>query len=196
MNLSGRTYVLGGIIKDLILKQTNEVCSFVASSDGSRSIVPTTMKTTAPRQLLIGISVAAKDNAIVIMGGSAVCFSFGTFWNKGCTTLQISEIPLGISHQHTESPKVAWQYLGSLDTPLSTGDETKPPGATGGSTILVPRKQVGSPVDFDQVLRANEPAVLRGLDMGPCTQKVCTCPFLEPSFLLQAVRLLAIYCIC
>lgn len=43
-----------------------------------------------------------------------------------------------------------------------------PPPASANSMISVPRVRIGSAVDFDQILRSAKPAILEGLDLGPC----------------------------
>jgi tRNA wybutosine-synthesizing protein 4 len=75
-------------VKNKLLSKSSEVCVFpvktCAEEIGSNSLVALQ---SSPRPLLIGSSIQYIGGKLLIMGGSAVCFSFGTYWNKGCFTL-------------------------------------------------------------------------------------------------------------
>lgn len=116
-----------------------------------------------PRPLLVGISAISSNDQLVIMGGSAVCFSFGTFWNKGCYTLQ--------SKGQNQPVSQSWNYLHTVEL-------AKPAGAPNGlsfvghdsqAVVSVRRTEIGSAAEFLQILDVGKPVILKGLDLGSCT---------------------------
>ena len=132
------------------------------------SVLPKLLPET-PRPLLIGVSVANTGSSFVITGGSAVCFSFGTFWNKGCFALRLVE-----KNETCNVPvlyKSIWDYSGTVDVILPH-DKTSPTRSTEQSLVSVPRARIARADDFSQILKANKPVILEGLDIGPCTKMV------------------------
>lgn len=86
----GQTFILGGIVKDQILKSTEEICTLTSSGCLSPYLSKLSYhQSNSPRPLLIGSTVVSTKESIVILGGSAVCFSFGTFWNEACFTVML-----------------------------------------------------------------------------------------------------------
>lgn len=57
----------------------------VGPSDSDKSqafyVRPIVPKLPSPRPLFVGHSSLLKDGQIIVVGGGAVCFSFGTHWN-------------------------------------------------------------------------------------------------------------------
>lgn len=184
-------------MKNGILKVSNEVCSFSASTSEPKVTVamPIILSTFAPRPLLLGVSVASRGDSLVILGGSAVCFSFGTFWNKGCFTLHT----LDSCHDQGQSiikdadPQSQWQYCGiSEAAAVNSSDPSSPtPHAPEErSLIIVPRARIQSTEDFSRLIRNRKPVIIEGSNIGPCTDKVCIscinsqslCAYLEISY--------------
>jgi hypothetical protein len=129
------------------------------------------------RPLLIGHSIATSGRSLLIMGGGAVCFSFGTFWNKGCYTILPAEDDggnfQGPDKQVTGSSE-PWSYLNTVDSessqppkislrpsPLENQKPREP--------ITIARKKISSWTDFATILSSGEPIILEGLDIGSCT---------------------------
>lgn len=81
-------FVVGGIVKNDMLQNSNELCVFPINQSSAENN-PDFKVTAWPasRPLLVGSSIKYVNGSLIIMGGSAVCFSFGTFWNRGCFTL-------------------------------------------------------------------------------------------------------------
>lgn len=117
VNHNGSTYIVGGIIQQRLLRSHEEVCC-IKYQNGSYSISPVILQNaeyTDP--LWIGITLVSTSDSLVILGGSAVCFSFGTFWNTGCYSLSIVGGLDTADHLSTESPKkdvVAWEYMHTI----------------------------------------------------------------------------------
>src|SRR4051812_46790948 len=87
INHEGRTYIVGGVVKDDILGRSDEICSFAARKQKHGLPLAPLVDSLKPRPLLVGSSVVSRDNLLLVFGGSAVCFSFGTFLNKGCFSI-------------------------------------------------------------------------------------------------------------
>jgi tRNA wybutosine-synthesizing protein 4 len=174
----GGTYIIGGIVKDQMMTALDEACAFkIQDSQCSLSFLSLHHPPNAPRPLLIGSTVASAGDSLLVIGGSAVCFSFGTCWNKGCYTLHT---PATISRSEKRSPKEdlkpspeCWKYLHTINT-LVPVRSPKAPGQAdlaSRSLINIPRVQIRSPAEFNQIMRAANPVIIGGLDLGACTSK-------------------------
>jgi tRNA wybutosine-synthesizing protein 4 len=160
-------------VKDELLTSTNEICSFTAQRNISGIIYPTTLKlaTSNPRPLLIGVSVLSLEDSLIIMGGSAVCFSFGTFLNRGCFTIHGLHPSSSGDLDAIEKPRSSWKYVSTgattaVKTPkLSTG-----PRSANNCLIAVPRVRIQSSEEFNHIVAANKPVVLEGSSLGSCTE--------------------------
>lgn len=161
--------VVGGIVKDILLPFTNEICvSGIKTTAGAEmglrfSSLPTYLE---PRALLIGTTVVSSGEDIIIMGGSAVCFSFGTFWNKGCYTL---------TRRYTNDTSVSpWKFVQCIDgsvVPKATSTNLPSPAPGIRTLVKVPRVKLSSSADFDKILGTGKPVIIEDLDIGSCTEK-------------------------
>jgi len=141
-----------------------------------------------PQPLLVGTSVITipDQNEVVILGGGATCFSMGTFWNKGVYTLQLPTTTTSSSHSSQ-----GWIHEKTIE--IIPGDPPKKPTTTlpihpnpSGTTAKnshdgphhhrhnitpIPRVTLSSPSDFSNLLRQGKPAIITGLNLGPCVGK-------------------------
>lgn len=160
---------MGGIVKNVLLDESTEVCLVDSHSRVSRAVLSRSSNL-VPRPLLIGSSVASTDASLLVTGGSAVCFSFGTFWNTGCYTLQILDGFVGDGAQRlAESPNDPWKFshtVAAAPAGLPTGT---PPLGSVNPMSSVPKMKISSSADFDHILRSAKPVILEGLDLGQCT---------------------------
>lgn len=112
-------------------------------------------------------------NQLLLMGGSAVCFSFGTYWNKGCYTLSLAEAGLDpdVPYMDSTNSTGVWGYLETVEGDLPTLTSQVLPHVTGKNQTptAIPRFNIKSAVDFDTIVNASKPIVLENLDIGPCT---------------------------
>lgn len=120
-----------------------------------------------PRPFLIGHSThrTAKETTIII-GGGAVCFSFGAYFNPGCWLLYDREA--GVSSN--------WALLKP-----NSSTATKRPARKEGiihAPAVVDRVSP-SENNFLTILRDGRPRLLTGLDLGPCIS------LWTPSYLLS-----------
>jgi tRNA wybutosine-synthesizing protein 4 len=170
VNHKGATLVMGGIIRSEILKESTEICLLDSQLQVSQAVL-SRMPSSIPRPLLIGSSFVSIGSSLLVMGGSAVCFSFGTFWNNGCYVLRIADgVGLGGIQSPVEIPKSHWTFMHTIAAP--NAPELLPELALRTSRnymTTIPKVKIRSPADFDQILRLAKPVLLVGLDLGPCT---------------------------
>ncbi|POS87310.1 hypothetical protein EPUL_000714 [Erysiphe pulchra] len=156
----GKLYLLGGITKDELLTYADEICC-IEITDENLSISQVTRPITSHfRYLFIGLSAVSIGEAIVVIGGSAVCFSFGTFWNPGCLTL--------LPKKNTGNEE--WKFLGTIEVRPSVGD-FRPTSIEDSSNPVIPRIKLRSESHFIEILNAAKPVIFEGLDIGSCTAK-------------------------
>ncbi|TGO61403.1 hypothetical protein BOTNAR_0129g00140 [Botryotinia narcissicola] len=173
----GNIIVVGGIVKDILLPLSHEICSS-SIEDMTRAGLSCSSVSMSfePRPLLIGTSAISNGDNIIIMGGSAVCFSFGTFWNKGCYTLTTKHSgDSKFGENATNGASCApWKFVHTFDAAAapkssSTSISSLAPGTQ--TLVKVPRVKIDSSVEFDKILDASKPVILEGLDIGVCTQE-------------------------
>lgn len=106
------------------------------------------------------------DEDLVILGGGAVCFSMGTFWNEGVYALSISdEFDVGSPHP--------WQYLQTLQfgTSKTVVDQTRlnQVGLTAETTVLSGRG-ISSADEFSRLVADGKPVLLAKQNLGSCCE--------------------------
>ncbi|RMZ72641.1 leucine carboxyl methyltransferase 2 [Pyrenophora seminiperda CCB06] len=130
--------------------------------------------------LLVGVGAASTSSGeIVLAGGGAVCFSMGSYWN---------EDPLILTHGSTQGAKT-WRHVVPSHSSGTAGTEgTVQASATEAAlqhrpgrlyekkkpqisarTTEITRVQVKSSEDFANLVAASQPAIIEGLNIGPCT---------------------------
>jgi tRNA wybutosine-synthesizing protein 4 len=175
----GEVVIVGGIGCDGLIPEPYEMV--VVNVLGSTTHIdtrPIKIDGCSARPLLVGHSVTSSGKSLLIMGGGAVCFSFGTFWNKGCYTLSLpnrspnpSLTRFGNKPVPTPEP---WKYLKTVEM-----ESASKVGASSVVTasqqmkakepIVIRRKKISSASDFVAILASAQPVVLESLDLGPCT---------------------------
>jgi tRNA wybutosine-synthesizing protein 4 len=171
-------FILGGIIRDQILRPSDEICTLEEQESGFvLSPVMLNIPANSPRPLLIGPTVSCVGSSLVIMGGSAVCFSFGTYWNKGCYTIRDTNASCaGQDDDRINQSTVGmetWKYLHTVAaaSPVENRQMPLPLGLSKKCPINVPRIRITDPIDFQQVMQTSCPVILEDLDVGSCTSK-------------------------
>ncbi|KAJ5279392.1 LCM-domain-containing protein [Penicillium angulare] len=124
---------------------------------------------TGPRPLLTGhVANTINSDKLLILGGGAVCFSFGTFWTEGTWTLQPQESTIDNS----------WTLVVPKKEAPSTTTTTSPPSANKARRLVnkkskkivqIPRARIESAAQFQQILAGGKPVVIEKSDIGPCT---------------------------
>lgn len=180
---------MGGVAQNVMLNASNEGYIIDNYKFQNKPTCPTlsliSLCGNMPRPLLIGATFTLVDNAILITGGGGVCFSFGTFWNKGCFTFRVEdERPQKYTEKANYTQEIkgtaTWRYLETVEAaPLKTLLRSLPVAAKsvdGGAPEVIPilRLQVDTSEDFSRILRAAQPVIMENLNIGSCTLKWTT----------------------
>ncbi|KAK5165114.1 tRNA methyltransferase ppm2 [Saxophila tyrrhenica] len=86
--------LVGGVAGGRMLTRNDEILNM-------RSLRPFTVKNARP--LFVGASVQEVDGGLLLLGGGATCFSFGTYWSKSCF----------LSTSSRPQEDMAWQLISS-----------------------------------------------------------------------------------
>ncbi|PYI15247.1 leucine carboxyl methyltransferase [Aspergillus violaceofuscus CBS 115571] len=121
----------------------------------------------APRPLLVGhASYAVDGDQVLLLGGGAVCFSFGTFWTEGTWLLKRADSSIGnewtLVPETVTPPKVEGLPTISTNVNFDTTTTTK-------DVTPIPRVQIQTAAQFQQILAEGKPVIIEGSDIGPCT---------------------------
>lgn len=113
---------------------------------------------TGQRPLLTGHVACAPDtDQVLFLGGGAVCFSFGTCWTEGTWVLQ------SVNNRKEN----AWAVV-MPKKEASKSYQSDPSKGVG--PVQIPRAQVESAAQFQQIVANGQPVIIEGADIGPCTQ--------------------------
>lgn len=149
----------------------------------------------AQRPLLIGHCAWApadgKGTNVHFVGGGAVCFSFGSFCNDGVWKLEKVDLIEKDSQDADEAdetdeddiydeidgsdPKFSptgYRYALSLSEAPSLPSRTSKPVSAPSEVsqpVAIPSLTHISTVDFAAIVKASQPVILKGLDIGSCT---------------------------
>jgi tRNA wybutosine-synthesizing protein 4 len=118
-----------------------------------------------PRPLLTGhVSCVVDPDQVLILGGGAVCFSFGTFWTEGTWLLKQADLNTGN----------AWALISET---MPDRGAPKPPFqdpnlayAKEGDISPILRVTIQTPAQFQQVVANGKPVVIEASNIGPCTE--------------------------
>lgn len=159
-------YLIGGVTRHGLVQQDCEI--MVIRPEAGQ--IQATDCHPGPRPLLIGFSAEPlTENAFVIVGGAATCFSFGTYWNRGCYTFCDKVNQAGSERRGYQLATSA-----SLDSPKKASLGTPLPGFMTNKTkehTQIKRMKISSESDFSRIMEVNLPTVLWGLDFGSCIEK-------------------------
>jgi len=179
---SGRLIVVGGVARNSMLTTDEEIIILdVAKSEVDKERIQANKvhcEGLFPRPLLLGSSVSCSGDTVVIMGGGAVCFSFGTFWNRGCFTLSLRMLFSKECSQSRDSQSLAletWRYLQTVElVPLGKSTNKAGPSTLNGEKnfdlVTIQRTKLSSTNDFPVLMSLTKPVILEELDLGSCTK--------------------------
>jgi tRNA wybutosine-synthesizing protein 4 len=169
--IGGSVIVIGGIASPGVIPRKYETLSITGDFLTSKSSVHDTgLSVTAvepdrqrnwPRPFLVGhSSVTTIRGNVLIVGGGAVCFSFGTSWNSGSWLI----------HDGTTRPATAWALLDpdappSLPAPVRI---SSPKSERNGSLRPIARSTPATADDIRNIVQQAVPRVLGSVDIGPC----------------------------
>ncbi|KAK5107584.1 hypothetical protein LTR62_000978 [Meristemomyces frigidus] len=143
---------------------------------------------TGKRPLFVGSSITDVDGGLIVLGGGANCFSFGTFWNKPAILTDSPEASLKIGW-HLLSTQRPDSSLGQVwdmaeravqpQQPVQSWQPTEP--QTNGHISMpqpelrlpeptkIERRSLSQGVEFEQCVNEGQPMVFTEGDIGPCT---------------------------
>jgi tRNA wybutosine-synthesizing protein 4 len=136
--------------------------------------------------LLVGVgAVSISPGEIVLAGGGAVCFSMGSYWNEDPITI-LPGIAQGAKSWRRVVPS---QTSGTAGTAGTAGTEGTAQANTAETTLSdrrgragvekrlttaartteIARVHIQSSDDFGKLTALSKPAIIEGLNIGPCT---------------------------
>ncbi|KAL2829934.1 hypothetical protein BDW59DRAFT_170256 [Aspergillus cavernicola] len=170
--------VAGGIIprdivpfdREILLLDSEELLKCVNNealiSTPVLSIIGFASDFNGPRPLLVGhTSYAVTPNQVLLLGGGAICFPFGAVWTEGTWSLTSANSPVEndwmLARESVQIAKTA------INKPL----KYKPKRFKSTSKVaLIPRVQIQTSAQFQQIVAEGKPVIIEGLDIGPCTE--------------------------
>ncbi|KAF2690400.1 LCM-domain-containing protein [Lentithecium fluviatile CBS 122367] len=166
--------LVGGVSKNEIHSLREDFCIISKDPDDTTIHIanPAMALPESTWPLFVGSGVAAVSrDEIVIAGGGAVCFSMGSFWNKGYLTIAAK----GKDAQPWTVPVSQLEEAAKPRNPTShskanSKQPAKAKRAAGPKYTAVPRVKLQTPEDFGTMIAALEPAIVEGLDIGPCRE--------------------------
>ena len=178
VNMLGQiVMIIGGIAPSSCLTREHEiVCWKLPNSDGVMSDLGQVQTSAmgiplgSSRPMFVGHdSVVVGDQEVLVLGGGAVCFSFGSFWNEEAWLIKPRIKPL----------VNGWSILQSSDTnkrgKIATAEpeviDKTPANLSPAVVGSCERKYIDSSEQFDVIVASSKPYVLEGLDFGPCISK-------------------------
>ncbi|KAB8229104.1 tRNA methyltransferase PPM2 [Aspergillus alliaceus] len=168
--------IVGGIIsreiitydKEIMLLDSTELIRCATSGWSSNHTILSTLglgkRLEGPRPLLVGhVSCATDPREVLIFGGGAVCFSFGTYWTEGTWLLQ--DVNSTIEN--------GWTLVNlQLEKPTSKTSARSQNKTYEAAEVItpIPRVRVQNPAQFQEILAEGRPVIIEESDIGPCTE--------------------------
>lgn len=132
------------------------------------------------RPLLIGHGAIRLLDYLLIVGGGAVCFSFGSFWNNQCYFIRSEAEPDNATPRHYVTPnpdKLSNERTKQNGTVLeetkgikaSAYDRLHASTSSKMTTSPIPATTVDSADDFSHILDDRSPIIITDCNLGPCT---------------------------
>lgn len=174
-----RLLLVGGITGNGVPVNGQEILQLDIERDLSvkASRVDLLLQRDRPRIMLIGHQVEVVDDGstLLVLGGGAVCFSFGTFWNPGLAAYKVQS--------NTNDMASRWHFATLNHQPQlaegapsgQTRISSKGPGEDRAEeetqNLLIPDLRLaGSPQRFEEVVSRREPVVLKDVNIGRCVE--------------------------
>lgn len=122
---------------------------------------------------MIGSSTLSLDDALIVLGGGATCFSMGTFWETGSYLIKILDKNMRqVEGALVERAIDRIEFVGSrrvVGTSLGRAahfeDNSMHPGPS-----KVSRISITTTAQFDDVLKQGVPVIIEGAEIGSCVQ--------------------------
>ena len=167
--------LIGGVSSNFLTQEHEIVCLSQEVSHVTQALrwvwKMVICQITKQRPLLVGHSTHTWRDLVIVLGGGAVCFSFGTYWNTELITLSTSNAQGSCAPTHhgpkdeTTSPQ---RLLGDSRAGQLTASEKRQ--RCFDATTLT-RLQLESPEDLDRFIKQGRPVVISANDLGPCMRQ-------------------------
>lgn len=176
--------LVGGVTGHEVLRQDKEILKLVLTNfDIMVQPVQVDWET---RPMLIGCTIELVNGSIVVAHGGAVCFSFGTYWNEGCWTVLPSQlmpglVPWNAIAETSQVTKLANNNVATPGTdpmPRLSQHLVQSQEAVATNGAILEYAAWTSSEGVETILKAGQPVILRGLNVGTCTEK-WTIPYLK-----------------
>ena len=162
--------LLVGGVANSFLSRENEILRLRNDLDCIK-VTPVKWDFAGQRPLLVGHDVCTLHKCTIIIGGGAVCFSFGAFWNRFLYTLQ--------ENNSSDTPSWVCRDNGGLKENDQSQNQdialaTQRSGCfdkISAKISPISRFSVTSASGFEHLVREAKPVVMKGLDIGRCTEE-------------------------
>ena len=194
-------FLLIGGVSNSVLGQTDEIVYISKAQTSSTDWNATAMQyqSQSPRSLLVGHSAASFEGGVLFMGGGAVCFSFGTFWNhlpvflstEGLEVHHLRKRPSvstdptktkGELRASAELASIDRQQLASLGSSAASAHNKGTDhhrntlssfdcSSAPLSKFAICRILVAEASGFAKIQADGKPVIISGMDLGSCSTK-------------------------
>ena len=180
--------IAGGIGRQCLPDESTNilVINFDGNNIGEKKLRPICVKLRAANEFpfMIGACIAAPSiNKVLVIGGGAVCFSFGTYWNKSCViNLDVEDVV--DENWHLSSSNVSIDQQKVLPNANDTFEVFEAGNIGEAATKYlktVCRLPVNGEEDFLRIIASNKPVIIEKSDIGRCVEKWST------SYLKEAI---------
>ncbi|GAB7352479.1 hypothetical protein MBLNU459_g2886t2 [Dothideomycetes sp. NU459] len=173
----GRPLLIGGVSASKMLDRRHEILDLQR-----RRFVEISSKN---RPLLVGFSALSLGDGsqkssgdILILGGGATCFSFGTRWSNSCV-LRLANHQDDKTDWHLQDSVSATQVVAPPARSAAPEIRKERPYTNAPSSLTpIERKTIQTAADFELVRNESKPMILTDLDIGSCT-KIWTDEYLK-----------------
>lgn len=163
--------VIGGVAHDM-LSEPYAYVGFPKDLDVDKTIEPFTVPWDPEvdygyRPLLVGHSVFEEDSSVIVVGGGANCFSFGTCWNRSIVTLAFDG-----------EAKNDWKLFNGEDAKphddkrdlTSVSERRLAPELSAGEAQSEDVQCLGieTAKDFERLVNNSKPVKMERMDLGSC----------------------------
>ncbi|KAI1366382.1 leucine carboxyl methyltransferase [Xylaria arbuscula] len=169
--------IVGGVLHNGIVPRADEFIIIGISGSKSEGIFRfpfgnSDESPSIPRPLLVGAAIFLREHhQLLVMGGGATCFSMGTYWNEGCYALDLTSIKDTPGSRPGDSLKLV-KTIEFVDQPQPTPNSFAADVRSQRASILeIPKIRINTEDDFDKILRAGKPVIIKGSDLGTCVSK-------------------------
>ena len=131
--------------------------------DSSWYYSPIIIQSDDRRPLLVGHTTLSFDDSVIIMGGGAVCFSFGAHWNQSISTLT-SESAERVNLGPLRAKVIPDSLQGEKRQSRRAGLDVRANKPT-----KIEYAKVDSAQDFEYIIDKSRPVIISGSSLGSCT---------------------------